>query len=311
MGSRLKNYTVNVPKMLVQALVVGFCLTNRASAQVSYTIANAPSSSTGSGYADLEEVNISIDGSTINNAFAGGIVISESGMPVAGLPAEYTTVCTDVNATLYLGDTYKFSTPASFLNPTTLTGIDPSWGAVNTPGNVTVHGINSANATQGIENAAYLFYNYSGGLSVNTGIGGSATQMAALQLAVWEALYDTTTSGQVVLGSGSRFQALAGGDQTVVADATALINGLDSLAQAGNFGYTGDLLVPNPATPNNGSPYLNANYDNEPPQELLYGIAKPQGNTAVPETSTVLAAALLLLPLGASTLRILRKNSAA
>jgi len=54
------------------------------------------------------------------------------------------------------------------------------------------------------------------------------------------------------------------------------------------------LLVPDPTLGHQG------NSDNEDPQELMY--------SSVPEPATILAGILLLLPLGASTIRNLRKS---
>ena len=67
------------------------------------------------------------------------------------------------------------------------------------------------------------------------------------------------------------------------------------LSQANaNAKYTGYLLIPTPE-----SQYgLNA-------QEMFYNV------TPVPEPTTLIAGALLLLPFGASTLRVLRRNRAA
>jgi hypothetical protein len=109
--------------------------------------------------------------------------------------------------------------------------------------------------------------------------------MAALQLAVWAALFDTTVSGTV---TGTRF-TVSGGDAVAIALASSWLLGLD-----GNYGLTGYLLYP--------SQGREVNADGEPPQELL--IVPP----AVPEPTTIIAGALLLLPFGGSTLRILRKK---
>lgn len=286
-------------KLIVPALLLGMCLISEtpAGATVDYQIVNAGGASTESTYSDLQEVNIKIDGNTIDSAFTGGIQISETTKPaVAGLPVSYTTVCTDINGTLYLGGTYSYATPPNTFG--TLSGVDPTWGAANGPG-VKVNSV--ANATQAIQNAAYIFYNF-GGLT-SKGITGTPDQMAGLQLAVWEALYDTTTSGQVVANEGTtqtsataRFQVLAGGDENAITDANAYLKQLNNQPLVGKFGYSGALLVPSPLDQDNS--------DGEPPQELLIG-------APVPEPSTLIAGALMLLPFGASTLRILRRNHAA
>lgn len=296
------------PNFFVQTVLAGvFCLAveARASLEVDYTIANPYVGTTGgtgtdSGYADLQTLNLKIDTQTIGGAFAGGIEITEAGTPVAGLPVNYTTLCTDIGGTLFLGDTYAYKTPITPFG--TLTGVDPTWGGLNGPG---IKLINPANAAQAIQNAAFLFYHY-GGLT-SGGITGTADQMAGLQLSVWEALYDTMGNGQVVVNSTSRLQVLTGGDATAIADANTLISHLNSQPLIGNFAYPGYLLFPDPADDSNGG---NIGYGNsEPPQELLIGASRDPSTIlgAVPEPSTVLAGALMLLPFGATILRVRRK----
>jgi len=235
-----------------------------ASASVTYQIDNG----------GLEAFNVTIDGTSINGALAGGISIQETAETPGGptMPSSYVTVCTDIEGTLYLGQSYEYNTPVTPFNGQS--GVNPKWGDGN----------NDGSAAMAIQNAAYLFYTY--GKPTSAGIGGNTEQMAALQLAVWEALYDTTASGSV---TGTRF-TVTGGDATAIAQANNWVSGMD-----GNYGLTGYLLYP---TQGSG-----VNADGEPPQELL--IAKP-----VPEAPTTIAGVLLLLPFAASTFRILRKKHA-
>ena len=266
-------------RLTVQAFV--FCLAlgglaNLATASVTYSIGNG----------GLETFNVSIDGTAINGALAGGIAIQQVLPANPSMPMDYTTVCTDIEGTLYLGSSYEYNTPATPFSGQT--GVNPTWGAANAPGN----SINTANAAQAIQNAAYLFYNYV--QLTGTGLGGTTEEKAALQLAVWSALYDTTTLGTV---TGSRFQVSGGSDAGAITLADSWLTALNTQADAGDFGYTGYLLYPS---------VLNANEPatSEPPQELFIGVA------AVPEYSTVIAGALLLLPFGTSALRILRRDRA-
>jgi hypothetical protein len=200
------------------------------------------------------------------------------------MPASYVTVCTDIEGTLYLGSPYQYNTPITPFSGQT--GVNPTWGAVNTPAYLLSNPTDAANAAQAIQNAAYLFYTY--GQLTSTGLGGTLEQRAALQLAVWEALYDTTGSGNV-LTAGARFTVSGGSDSAAIALANTWLSGL-----TGNYGLTGYLLYPTPG--------IESNADGEPPQELLIG-ANP-----VPEAPTVIAGALLLLPFGASAFKILRKK---
>ncbi len=202
------------------------------------------------------------------------------------MPASYVTVCTDIKGTLYLGKSYTYDAPATPFSGQT--GVKPSWGDGS-----------AGSAAAAIQNAAYLFYNH--GYLTGTGLGGTLEQKAALQLAVWDVLYDTTGGGSV---TGTRFSVNAsqpfGADNAAIGLANTWISDLNSLSNVGNFGYDGYLLYPDPLTGVNNGP----GQDGEPPQELL--IAVP-----VPESPTVIAGALLLLPFGASAFKILRKKRAA
>ena len=196
------------------------------------------------------------------------------------MPANYVTLCTDIEGVLVLGQSYVYDTPVTPFSSST-TGVKPTWGAVNTPAYLSGNPIDTANADQAIQNAAYLFNTY-GEISA-TGIGlTSTTDKAALQLAVWSALYDTAADGTV---SGTRFDVTGGADSAAISQANTWLSGL-----TGNYGYDGYLLTPDPTT------------GIEPPQGLL--IAVP-----VPEPTTVVAGLLLLLPLGASALKIIRRKN--
>jgi len=245
-------------QMLAFALAVECCI-SAASASVTYQINNG----------GLESFNVTIDGNSINGALAGGIQINKISGD-ASMPSSYVTVCTDIEGTLYLGQSYEYVTPETPFSGQS--GVNPQWGDGT-----------AGSAAQAIQNAAYLFSTY--GQLTSTGLGGTTEQKAALQLAVWEALYNTTAGGGV---TGTRF-TVSSGDATAIADASSLVSGL-----TGNYGLAGYLLYP--------TQLIGVNANGEPPQELLI---------AVPEPTTVVAGALLLLPFAASTFRILRKNRAA
>ncbi|HTR40636.1 MAG TPA: hypothetical protein VMH87_03395 [Pseudomonadales bacterium] len=268
MDYKLKSISRSSIHTLALAFVVG-CSVAAASASVTYQINNG----------GLESFNVAIDGNGINGALAGGIQINQVGGD-ASMPANYVTVCTDIEGTLYLGRSYTYDTPTTPFSGQT--GVNPTWGAINTPTYLSGNSADTANAAQAIQNAAYLFYTY--GQLTSTGLGGTTEQKAALQLAVWMALYDTTASGTV---TGSRF-TVSGGDASAIAQADSWVSGL-----SGNYSFTGYLLYPDPLSV--------ANNNNEPPQELLI-------STPVPEAPTVIAATLLLLPFGASAFKILRRK---
>jgi hypothetical protein len=247
------------------ALVVA-CSISAASASVTYQINNG----------GLEAFTVAIDGTSINGALAGGILINKMAGD-ASLPSSYVTVCTDIEGTLYLGQSYVYATPVIPFSGQS--GVNPQWGT----------GANSAAGA--IQNAAHIFY--TDGQLTSAGLGGTTEQKAALQLAVWEALYNTTALGTV---TGTRF-TVSGGDAAAINLASSYLSGL-----TGNYSLNGYLLYPNPLS--------GVNADGEPPQELLISVSgSPTVVTApVPEPTTIIAGALLLLPFGASTLRILRRN---
>jgi len=289
----------NLIRFLALVVVPVGCVFNASAGYVDYTIANAyTGSSTGDGYADLETFNVDFQGSADNGVLAGGIVINQPDTSAApnnsSMPQNYVTVCTDFEGSLYLGSTYKYTASASPFSG--LKGIDPSWN----------------NAPLAIQNAAQLFYTYgnltSAGIdSGNLNATGSTLEnMAALQLAVWMVLYDTTSTGNVVVNSSSEFYVTGGQDSGAIAEASSWVATLN-----GNYNYTGSLLQPDPINSNQDNP------DGQLPQELLMaagnggnggGGGGGGGGGAVPEPATVFAGALLLLPFGASTIRILRKS---
>jgi hypothetical protein len=274
------------------AALAGFaCLAQANAGIVKYTIENG----------GLEDFGITMDGAS-ENTLAGGIeVVQNPSGNNTELPESYVTVCTDINASLYIGHTYKYDTlPSAFSG---LSGISPTWGAVNTAAYLSGNSVDLANAAQAIQNAAFIFNTF-GNLTANsTGMSGTQQQLSAVQLAVWAVLYDTTANGQVNLGNGARF-GVAGGDAAAISLMDSYIADLNNQANAGNFGITGYALVPNMAPNPQGNP------DGEPPQELLIN-----GNDfdppPVPEPTTIIAGILLLLPFGASALRIIRRNKAA
>ena len=246
------------------------------------------------GSSDLQQFNIQFEApgahayTTYNNFYAGGIQISQPSGSSDGLPNNYISICTDFLGSLYAGSTYKyFGSPVSM---SSASGLDPVWN----------------NKSYAIANASYLFNTYgdlgSGGLGTGNKAGISVEDMAALQLAVWMALYDTGSSGKLSvttvngvtsLNSGSEFYITTAGNS---GNDTAAINlALGWVANlTGNYKNIDSVLQPDTNLGYQGNP------DNEYPQELMY--------SSVPEPATVLAGILLLLPLGVTTIRNLRKS---
>jgi hypothetical protein len=292
----------------VAVAMVGGVLSASATVDVGYQISN-PANVNGnaydgtSGYQDLDTVNVSfkvgITTTTYNGVFAGGIAITKESETTGGptMPQNYLSVCTDFLGTLYLGKTYEYSAPASSFS-TVLGqpgggGIDPGWN----------------NPAKAIQNASQIFYQYGdvGAGGINTAVGGTklnVNQMAALQVAIWIALYDTTGSGTI--NTSGPFQLLSSGPTSSYSSIIGYVNS-DLSGLNGGYFNTGYLLQPDLtlADPTQG------NSDHQVPQELLMGSSNTgggSGNGSVPEPTTVLAGALLLIPLGASAIRILRKS---
>jgi hypothetical protein len=221
----------------------------------------------------LEVFNITWDGTT-ENGLVGGIKLTQQYAAgpnhQSGMPQVLYTVCTDVGGTLFLGYPYGYTQPQAFNGHT---GVDPNWGSGNQ--NAVV---NSANAAAAIQAAADVFYHHSSVLSL-----GNTTDKAALQLAVWEALYDTVAGSSTYSLQQGRFKANSG-DGLAITEAQLWLSQVNP-----NATYAGSLLIPDPI-PQYGLP----------PQEVLYNI------TPVPEPTTLIAGALLMVPMGISGFRRLR-----
>ncbi len=276
------------------AAMVGCVLT--AEADVSYKIANANIGASKildgntSVYQDLDQFDVKFNNSSYNNILAGGIMISQPKGSNDKLPNNYVSVCTDFLGSLYLGSTYQYDNQAVPITSKT-TGIDPGWNdsveagqlaseLFNTYGDVGLGGIGTG-----------------GSKSVNAAF--TVEDMAALQLAVWMVLYDTSGSGTTtkVNYTSGEFQVTSavGNDSDAILLAKTWVGAVVKIADKGP-GYTklDSLLVPDPKLGVQGNP------DKQVPQELLY--------SSVPEPATILGGLLLLLPLGASTIRKLRKS---
>ena len=153
-------------------------------------------------------------------------------------------------------------------------------------------GLNPSNPTGwaiGIQNAAFLWQHFGNSLS------SSDAQGAGLAMAMYEALYNSTALG--VTGTG--FQPNFNGDTATAnaceADITYLENNLAEVAANEQTGY---VLVPDPTA-----------VDGSGQEFLVLAPASPNIPVPpVPEATTLIAGALLVLPFGASTLRILRRR---
>jgi hypothetical protein len=257
---RIKTATSHLARAL--ALVLCLWAANQAKAQVvyTYTANNGPDLTGG--------FNVTVDGSQDNDILVGGVLMTAaSGQGVPGY-SDFTTVCTDLKGTIYLGSSYTF-TLQGFNGQT---GLNPAWGNPQAGSATTA-------ASDAINNAAYI---YSAHQNVTT-----PTDWAALQLAVWKALYDTEANGNVLTtGSSQRFTVQTDPTGAAWNEAQTWLGQLPR-----NPSFTGYLLYPDPTTQNGALG-----------QEVLVGVS------AVPEPATLAAGALLLVPFAISSIRFLRRR---
>lgn len=213
--------------------------------------------------------------------------------PTVTVPNPFFAVCISPQGNLTYG-TYTYSGIDASSAPAQKGAYSwPGGGGTQTP-------TQGAYSTGGLNNALYLFstlssYVDAGGAANGGGTAGSTQEKgAALALAMYTALYNSVGNGATINASGP-FQITAGLTGNVLTDYNA------DLGQLKNFAsQTGYIL--NPTTDLNANGSLNNNGQD---MELLTSSGNVLG---VPETSTYVSAALLMLPFGASALRIVRRN---
>jgi len=200
---------------------------------------------------------------------AGGIKLTRSSDS-----SEFLTVCLDIGSTLTFFQPHNFSAPTAFDGQT---GLNPTWGAGNGTGLAA-----APNAAAAIQAAADIFFKHGSVLG-----GSSLVEQAALQLAVWEALYDTSAGATTYdLTGGGRFSVASGIPPNNAQGEAAIILASEWLSQVDkNARYSGALLQPEDLSV----------------QEMFFTV------TPVPEPTTVIAGALLLLPFATSVIRRFRQ----
>jgi hypothetical protein len=162
----------------------------------------------------------------------------------------------------------------------------------------------------GIVNASYLWRHFSASVIASN----NANEGAALMLAMWDALYNSTGVGTLDASGGSA-AAVSAGSISGYKITSWSGNGPAVQAWFNTFvgGVGGAALVP----PTTGTILRDAAYalptgrntgidaNDGAGQDLIFN------TTPIPEPSTLIAGGLLLLPFGASTLRFIRKNKTA
>jgi hypothetical protein len=145
----------------------------------------------------------------------------------------------------------------------------------------------------GIQNASYLFNTFGMKIINNTSgqAGDQNAQSAALEFAIWTALYDSTAYGKL---GGTVWTAPTSqmDPSTTLADYNADLKALTTATSIPL--YTGNILE------GTGAPGDGAGAGDD--QEFLV-LGSP-----IPEPTTVITGALLLLPFGLSAARMLRKR---
>ena len=148
----------------------------------------------------------------------------------------------------------------------------------------------------GINNVAYLWSTYGMDIVNNTGsIGNQNQRAAALEFAVWTALYNSTGYGQ--LGPNNWVAPTLQMDAITLGYYNSYITALTSPSGPHQAISTGNILEGTGAVAGGAG-------SGQSQEFLLLG-------TAVPEPTTMVVGALLLLPFGASTLRMFRRNRTA
>ncbi len=234
------------------------------------------------GYYGGNTFNISAQGTTHNGTIASAFSATRTGgdpLP-NGHPNPFITFCLSLNATLSQG----YWQSGSFSD------------ALATDSGAPVR-----QGVASLQYAAQLYETYAGGNSsgfsgviMPSGGWGSATSAqkaegSALQLAIWEVLYEYHSTGAFDVMSGSGFGI------------TSSANPITTRANA----MLGSLTWDSPDTSLSTTFWNAANLDGSSrgSQDLIGPLAP------VPEPTTIIAGALLLLPFFASTLRIRRKHT--
>jgi hypothetical protein len=216
---------------------------------------------------------VSYGGGTAEHVYAGAFDVTVVNHSQANNTFTIGTFCTDVNVNWKPTDNYTAVTFAG------QTGIEPAWSAV----------------PQAIQNASWLYNTFFVGQNLN------ANQDAGMQLAIWKVLYDTGANGTIG-NTASAFSGANSGKFNAAGFGSLAMNWANTYvadvinARSGGFAvYTDTWLKP----------------DDGNSQGLIWNADTPGpfGPTPVPETTTMIAGALLLLPMGASALRILRRKN--
>jgi len=256
---------LNRKLQILGAVALAAGLASQAKANINYQISDY----------SMEAVSLSDNGGiSYQTVLAGGIGVTETGSSGAtgNAPSSYVALCTDFNSALYIGDTYTYAAPVTTSPAPAGYAGNPVWTA------------------DGLENASTLAVNFGSALTA-----GNFDQAAALQMAIWTVLYDSTGVGTV--NTAGPFRAASG--SAAYTDMNTFLTELASLLPV-----SAQILLPSPDDSSNGGLLSNRGV-NEPPQALL--LVTPTLVTAVPEASSIVAGGMLLLSFGLCSVRTFSK----
>jgi len=261
--------------VLTSALLLVASLTAKAATTADLTIGDDTT------FAEYGFAGTLPGGSLQGNGLYGIYSFSTANASSTGIPGSFWSTCLSP-AGEYANGNYTELTYAQ-ANP----GINPNQWA-------------GGSQNFGILNAQYLWREYGPGI-LNSGTA-KADQGAGLAMAMYEALYDSTGYG--VIGSPNanfKVSTWVGGSQSWYNTYIAGMLGTGEASAVQANKADGYVLVPTADVTWNGStPTVTGGG-----QEFILNF------TPVPEPTTMIAGALLLLPFGASTLRFLRRNRTA
>ena len=210
-------------------------------------------------------------GNTVHHTIATAFVATRTGGALlpTGHPDPFLTFCLSIEGNLASGQNW---TSGGFGDPLAS---------------------DSLRQTDSLYRAANLYSHYAAGvLSLGLGTHAGRVEGAALQLAIWEVLYEPNPSDVA-----SAYNVLTSATPTT---GFAVVSGVAAVNTRANQ----ILASPWSAIDYNiETTFWNSQAGN---QDLIGPLTGT--SVAVPEPATMIAGALLLLPFGASTVRILRKN---
>ncbi len=270
---RTQNFLVKIRILAVAGVVAG-AMSAAAQPAINMTLNQSGGDYTTASLTEpdstpLNNANLGVFSFTVNTI--DPTIASQTGLTIG---SGFNSVCLSPEGTLFFGQGYNY----------TYQSFSGAYPGINPPGYW------SAN---GIQNAAYLWNVFGGHVA-------SPDQGTALSLAMLEVLYNGGGTYGTLNNAQTQYQPT--------------MSSLDSTAQTEYQNYL-DFYTANGAS--SGSSGEAANTEayglfvpvDSTGQEFIFIAPNQESITPVPEPTTLICGALLLLPFGASALRILYKKS--